>query len=181
VAVAQRMYARALFEAAKEKGRLAEAREELDDFVTTSREVPELRALVENPQVDPRAKQAALEELLAEGDELVRNFLLVVVEKGRATELDEIRREFDVLVAAEQQRLTVELTTAYELSEDEAREIVSQIEQASGRRVDATRKVDSELIGGLVLQAGSLRVDASVRGRLERLRRDLARGARTSQ
>jgi F-type H+-transporting ATPase subunit delta len=181
VAVAQRMYARALFEAAKEQGRLAEAREELDDFVTTAREVPELRALLENPQVDPRAKRAALKELLAEGDELVRNFLLLVVEKGRAAELEEIQREFDELVAAEEQRLTVELTTAYELSEDEARDIVRQIEQASGRRVDANRKVDSELIGGLVLQAGSLRVDASVRGRLERLRRELSGGASVRQ
>lgn len=180
MAVAQRMYARALFKAAQEKGRLAEAREELDDFVTTAREVPELRALLENPQVDPRAKQAALEELLADGDELVRNFLLIVVEKGRAAELDEIQRELDELVAAEEQRLTVELTTAHELSEDEARDIVRQIEQAAGRRVDATRKVDSELIGGLVLQAGSMRVDASVRGRLERLRRQLARGARSA-
>jgi F-type H+-transporting ATPase subunit delta len=181
VAVAQRMYARALFEAAKEQGRLAEAREELDDFVTTAREVPELRALLENPQVDPRAKRVARRELLAEGDELVRNFLLLVVEKGRAAELEEIQREFDELVAAEEQRLTVELTTAYELSEDEARDIVRQIEQASGRRVDANRKVDSELIGGLVLQAGSLRVDASVRGRLERLRRELSGGASVGQ
>jgi F-type H+-transporting ATPase subunit delta len=82
-------------------------------------------------------------------------------------------REFDRLVAREERRLDVELTTAFELSDDEAQRIVAQIEKASGRRVDATRTVDPALIGGLVLQAGSLRVDASVRGRLERLRREL--------
>jgi F-type H+-transporting ATPase subunit delta len=72
-----------------------------------------------------------------------------------------------------EQRLTVELTTANELTDDEASEIVRQIEKASGRPVDASRSVDPSLIGGIVLQAGSMRVDASVRGRLERLRRQL--------
>jgi F-type H+-transporting ATPase subunit delta len=97
----------------------------------------------------------------------------VTIEKNRAAELREIRKEFDRLVAAEERRLTVELTTAEELTDDEAREIVQQIEKASGRPVDASRNVDPSLIGGIVLQAGSMRVDASVRGRLERLRRQL--------
>jgi len=76
-------------------------------------------------------------------------------------------------MAIEERRLTVELTTAYELSDDEAKQIVGQIERASGRPVDATRTVDPNLIGGIILQAGSLRLDASVRSRLERLRREL--------
>jgi F-type H+-transporting ATPase subunit delta len=67
----------------------------------------------------------------------------------------------------------VTLTTAYELSETEATDIVGRIEQASGRKVEAVQKVDPDLIGGIVLQAGSLRADASVRGRLERMRVEL--------
>jgi F-type H+-transporting ATPase subunit delta len=167
------MYARALFEAGKEKGRLDVVQEELDDFVTSADEVPELGVLLTNPELDPRAKIAALQDILGGADELVRNFLLLLVEKGRATELREIVREFDALVAQEQRRLSVELTTAYELSDEEARAIVGQIERASGRTVEATRRVDPDLIGGIVLQAGSLRVDASVRGRFERLRHEL--------
>jgi F-type H+-transporting ATPase subunit delta len=170
------LYARALFEAAKGADRLDVVQEELADFVHATREVPELGALLSNPQLDPRAKAAALEDLLGGADELVRNFLLLLVEKGRASQLDEMSREFEALVAQEARRLTVELTTAYELSDDEAGAIVGQIEKASGRAVDATRRVDPELIGGIVLQAGSMRVDASVRGRLERLRHELARG-----
>jgi F-type H+-transporting ATPase subunit delta len=173
MAVAHRMYARALFEAAKERGRLAAVREELGDFVAAVEQVPELDALLRNPQLDPRAKARALDEVLGGADELVRNFLLLVVEKNRGGQLREIHREFERLVAQEERRLTVELTTAYDLSDDEARQIIAQIERASGRPVDATRTVDSDLIGGIVLQAGSMRVDASVRGRLERLRRDL--------
>jgi F-type H+-transporting ATPase subunit delta len=175
VAVAHRIYARALFDAAKEKERLSEVHEELSDFVQATREVPELRALLENPEIDHRTKQAALEELLSGGEELVRNFLLVLVEKGRAPQLEEIAREFDALVAAEERRLEVELTTAYELSDAEAKEILSQIESQSGRQVEATRRVDPGIIGGFVLQAGSMRVDASIRGRFERLRQVLER------
>jgi F-type H+-transporting ATPase subunit delta len=146
--------------------------------MATVTQVPELRNLLGNPQLDPRARRAALDDLLGESEELVRNFLLVVAEKGRAGQLEEIYREFERLVAAEERRLRVELTTAFELSDDDARGIVKQIEEASGQQVEATRKVDPSLIGGLVLQAGSLRVDASVRGRLNRLRQELATARR---
>jgi F-type H+-transporting ATPase subunit delta len=168
------MYARALYEAAKERNRLAAVREELEDFVEAQRQVPELRELLRNPQLDQRVKASALEELLGGEEEIVRNFLLLLAEKNRAGEIDEIGREFERLVAAEEGVLDVEVTTAVELSDDEAREVIQQIEKASGRKVEATRRVDPDLIGGIVLQAGSLRLDASVRGRLDQLRQELA-------
>jgi F-type H+-transporting ATPase subunit delta len=173
MAVAQRIYANALFEAAKENGRLDEVRDELHGFAEAVKEVPELRALLENPEIDSRVKRDALATVLADADELVRNFVLLVVEKGRSEELDEIVEEFEALVAAEEGILDVELTTAVELSDDEATQILGQIEGASGRRLRASRTVEPALIGGFVLQAGSYRADASVRGRLERLRREL--------
>ena len=98
----------------------------------------------------------------------------LLVEKGRAGEIRDVADEFETLVAAREGVLDVELTTAMSLSDDEFGDIVSRIEQASGRKVQATRHVDPSLIGGLVLQAGSMRLDASVRGRLDRLRLDLA-------
>ena len=112
---------------------------------------------------------------IAEGsDELVVNFVKLLAEKGRAAELDEVVTELDTLVAQEQRILDVELTTAHELSDEEFGRVIGRIEAASGRKVQAERKVDPDLIGGIVLQAGSMRLDASVRGRLQRLRHDLA-------
>ena len=174
MAVAHLTYARALFEAAKDKGRLSEVREELADFATNVHDVHELHALLESPELDRRVKIAALREILAGSDELLRNFVLLLVEKNRANQLDPILEEFERLVAREEGRISVELTTAVELSGDDADEIVKQIKQASGREVEASTRVDPSLIGGIVLQAGSLRLDASVRGRLERLRHELA-------
>jgi F-type H+-transporting ATPase subunit delta len=177
VAVAHRLYARALFEAARDAGRLDAVREELADFVAAVRDVPELRSLLENPQLDPAAKRDALQGLLADADEVFRNFMQLLVVKGRAAELEEIAAEFEELVAREQGRLNVALTTAKELSDSEAGSILQRIERSSGRTIDATRHVDPSLIGGIVLQAGSLRIDASVRGRLERLRNELVTGS----
>jgi F-type H+-transporting ATPase subunit delta len=171
--VAQRMYARALFEAAQEQGKLAEVHEQLGDFVAMVQEVPELGAVLENPEVDSQTKAAILDDILGGADELVRNFLRLVAEKGRSAELVEIAREFGELVAKQDRVLQVDLTTAFELSDEEATAIVAQIEQASGRSVEATRSVDPAVVGGIVLQVGSLRLDASVRGRLERLRHEL--------
>ena len=177
--VAQRIYANALFEAAQEQGRLQRVNEDLHAFAEAVEQVPELRALLENPEVDSREKTAALRAILADADDLVWNFLLLVVEKGRADELDEIVAEFTALVAAEEGILDVELTTAVELSEDEMNRILRQIEQVSGRRLRASRRVEPALLGGFVLQAGSYRADASVRGRLERLRRQLTGSGRS--
>ena len=176
MAVVARTYAQALFDAAREQGRLDVVREELDDFVATLHEVPELDALLRNPQLDAATKSEALNKLTADSDELVRNFLRVIAARGRSGQIEEIARDFDALYSAEEQVLNVELTTAYDLSDEDAREIVGQIEKASGRTVEARRSVDPHLIGGIVLKAGSLRVDSSVRGRLNRLRRELATG-----
>ena len=150
--------------------------EELADFAAAVRDVPELRAALRNPQLEPRTKVAVIDELVGDADELIRNFLRLVADKGRSGQIEEIAREFDRLMAREERRLNVELTTARELSEEEARDLLQQIERASGRKVEATRKIDPNLIGGFVLQAGSMRVDASVRGRLEGLRHELVRG-----
>jgi F-type H+-transporting ATPase subunit delta len=125
-------------------------------------------------EIDSRLKSEVLAEVLAGSDELVRNFVLLLAEKGRAGELRGAAAEFEALVAEQEGILDVELTTAYELADADFERIVADIEQKSGRKVQATRSVAPELIGGIVLQAGSMRLDASVRGQLDRLRQELA-------
>jgi F-type H+-transporting ATPase subunit delta len=149
--------------------------EALSDFAVAVEQTPELRNVLRNPQIESSAKASILADIAGDDEPLFKNFLLLIAEKGRAGELEDIAHEFERLMAREERRLTVELTTARELTEDEAKAIVAQIEKAAGRTVEATRSVDPDLVGGIVLQAGSYRVDASVRGRLERLRQTLVR------
>jgi len=146
--------------------------QELRDAVNSA---DDLRTLLSNPEIDSTTKADVLVRVARGADDEVINFLRLLAENGRAGELPEIVDELDTLVAADERILDVELTTATELSDQEFGRILGQIEQASGRKVQASRKVDPDLIGGIVLQAGSMRLDASVRGRLERLRHDLTR------
>ena len=149
-------------------------RSELSELAGAIGEVPELEALLENPETESRVKAEVLEQILDKSDELVRNFTRIVVEKGRAGEIRAIAAELEALVAQQARVLDVEVTTAGELSDADFERIVADIEKRSGRAVQATRSVDPDLIGGIVLQAGSMRLDASVRGRLDRLRQELA-------
>jgi F-type H+-transporting ATPase subunit delta len=148
--------------------------EELVDLSRALADVPELSALLENPEIESHMKADVLDKVLGGADELVRNFVRLVVEKGRGGEIRDIAAEFEALVAAEEGVLDVELTTAQELSDADFDRIRADIEKKSGRKVQASRTVDPDLIGGIVLQAGSMRLDASVRGRLERLRQELS-------
>jgi len=162
-----------VFEAAQDAGSLDAVHSELQQLRDAFAEAPDLEAMLENPEVDSRVKADVLARVAAGSHETVVNFLRLIAGKGRASEIAEIVAELDTLVAAEHRVLDVELTTAHELSDEEFGRILEQIETASGRTVQAERKVDPDLIGGIVLQAGSMRLDASVRGRLERLRHDL--------
>jgi F-type H+-transporting ATPase subunit delta len=148
-------------------GELKEIRDAIDGAA-------DLQAMLENPEVDTDVKSKVLAQVAEGSDALIVNFVRLVAEKGRAAEVAEIVDELDALVAAEEQILDVELTTAHELTDEEFGRILGRIEAQSGRKVQATRQVDADLIGGIVLQAGSMRLDASVRGRLERLRHELA-------
>ena len=173
MSVADRTYARALYEAALDAGTVKDVQAELAAVAAAIAELPALRSIVGNPQLDAGSKAAVLEAAVGEPSDITSNFLRLVADKGRAGSIEGIHIELDRMIARAEGQLSVTLTTAYELTDTEAKEIIGRIERASGRRVEATRKVEPGLIGGIVLQAGSLRADASVRGRLERMRQDL--------
>jgi F-type H+-transporting ATPase subunit delta len=173
MAVVQRVYAEALLEAARDKDSIARVREEFDAFAAALAESDDLRGFLRNPQVETETKQSALDELLTGGDKIFLSFVRLLAEKGRIAEVEAVHEEFGRLLAREERVLELELTTAVELSDKEAAKVVKQIEEASGRSVLATRTVDPHIIGGIVIQAGSMRADASVRGRFDQLREEL--------
>jgi F-type H+-transporting ATPase subunit delta len=173
LAVAHRVYAEALLEAAQDKNRLDQVRQEFEDFAAAVEDSDDLRRFLRNPQVELRTKRSALEDLLEGSDQIFLNFIRLLLEKDRIAEVEDVYTEWTRLLARQERVLELELQTAVELSDEEAAKVVKEIEEASGRKIVATRTVDPELIGGLVVQAGSIRLDASVRGRLQQLREEL--------
>ena len=173
MAVAHRVYAEALLEAAQEKQRLDQVRQEFEDFASAVKESDDLRRFLQNPQIELRTKREALDDLLEGSEKLFLNFVRLLVEKDRISEVEQVYEEWARLLARQERVLELELQTAVELSDEEAAKVVKEIEEASGRKIVATRTVDPDLIGGLVVQAGSIRLDASVRGRLQQLREEL--------
>jgi F-type H+-transporting ATPase subunit delta len=173
VAVAHRVYAEALLEAARDEKRLDSVRGQFDEFAAAVAGSDDLRRFLRNPQLEPQAKLTTLEDLLEGSNEIFLNFIRLLVEKDRIAEVEDVHEEWTRLLARQERILELELQTAVELDDEEAAKVVEQIEKASGRKVVASRTVDPDLIGGLVVQAGSVRLDASVRGRLDQLREEL--------
>jgi F-type H+-transporting ATPase subunit delta len=173
VAVAHRVYAEALLEAARAKQSLDQVRQEFEDLAAAVEESDDLRRFLQNPQIELRTKREALDDLLEGSEKIFLNFVRLLVEKNRISEVEQVYEEWARLLARQERVLELELQTAVELSDEEAAKVVKEIEEASGRKIVATRTVDPDLIGGLVVQAGSIRLDASVRGRLQQLREEL--------
>jgi len=136
-------------------------------------DVPELAHVLVNREIDTAVKVEVLRSVLADASPLVGNFAALMAEKGRAGEIGEACAEFERLVSASERVLSVEVATAHELSDADFDKLLADIARKSGRKVEATRSVEPDLIGGIVVQAGSLRLDASVRGQFARLRQEL--------
>jgi F-type H+-transporting ATPase subunit delta len=172
---AAHVYAKALHEAAGEAGRVQEVDRDLVALVSTLGESPVvLRALV-NPALPGEGKRRILVGLLTGSEPLARNAVLVLLEHSRLPLLVDLQSAYAELAADDEHILPVQVTTAVALDRKELDALEARISAAVGRRAQLTASVDPALIGGLVLRARNVLVDASVKRRLEELRRALIR------
>ena len=168
------VYARALFSAAGQAGVVEPVRRELNGFVDALAASASLRDVLSDPQIDTAAKRRVIAELTRDAQRLVGNTLLLLLDRGRFAVLEELRTAFDELAAREADLVTVEVTSAVELTEDTRKKIAARVAEASGRKVELTERVDPDILGGLVLRVGDVIVDGSVQARIRQLRRRLA-------
>jgi F-type H+-transporting ATPase subunit delta len=171
------VYARSLFEVAKEHDQLDEVRDELGQFADVLAENRQLQVYFFSPYFSSVEKKDGVTKVIEGGNEYFVRFLQLLAEKHRLPVLFRIRREFDELWAKDQHLLEVSVTSAVDLDEETVKGIGQKIEEQTGQRVELTSAVDHELIGGIVIRVGNKVLDASVRNRLERLRRSVARAA----
>ena len=171
-----RVYAEALFEAAKEKGKLDVIREQLGQFADALAATRDLQLFFFSPYFSSAEKEEGLKKSIVDAEPELVNFLELLIEKHRMPVLFRIRRQFDALWAKENKRLGVTVTSAVELDPEIAQRIGSEIEEQTGNTVELQSRVDPDILGGLVVQVGNMVLDTSIRNRLEKLRKSVAHG-----
>ena len=169
-----RVYARALFDAAREARVVEPVGRDLGDFVDALPASASLRDVLADPQIETSAKQRILVEITRGGQPLVTNTLQLLLERGRFGLVAEVREVYEALAATEADVVQVEVTSAVELSAAARAKIAARVAGVAGRQVELAVRVDPDIIGGLVLRVGDVIVDGSVRARIRQLRRRLA-------
>jgi F-type H+-transporting ATPase subunit delta len=171
------VYARALFEVAGEHDVLDRVHDELGQFADTLSENRDLQLFFFSPYFSSEEKKEGIGKLVKGADERFVNFLELLAERHRMPVAFRVRKSFDALWAEENKLLPVSVTSAVELDEKLVQSIGERIQEQTGRKVELSSNVDADVLGGLVLQVGNMVLDASVRGRLERLRKQVAAAA----
>jgi ATP synthase F1 delta subunit len=172
-----RVYAEALFEVAKDKGKLDQIHDELGQFVDALEEDRELQIFFFSPYFSSAEKREGIERAVSGADPEFVNFLELLAEKHRMPVVFRIRRQFEERWREENRKLDVTVTSAVELDPEVVERVGSEIEKQTGRSVELTSTVDEGILGGLVLQVGNVVLDASIRNRLEKLRKSVAQAA----
>jgi F-type H+-transporting ATPase subunit delta len=169
------VYARSLFEVAKEQDKLDAVREQLGQFAEALDGTRELSLFFFSPYFSTQEKEDGLGRILEGADPVVVNFLKVLIENHRMPAIFRVRREYDVLWEAENKLLPVTITSAVTLDEATVKSIGDAIGRQTGQQIELTANVDPDVLGGLVVRVGNSILDASIRNRLENLRRSVAR------
>jgi F-type H+-transporting ATPase subunit delta len=174
---AARVYAEALFEAGKDRGKLDALQSQLAQFVDAVDGNRELQVFLFSPYLSTADKVEGLKRAISGAEPELTNFLELLAEKHRMPEIFRIRRELDELWKRENRRLDVTVTSAVELDESVVQKIGQEVERQTGEEVDLASRVDDRILGGIVLQVGNMVLDASIRSRLEKLRKSVASAA----
>jgi F-type H+-transporting ATPase subunit delta len=169
------VYARSLFEVAKEQGKLDEIREQLGQVADALAESRELQTFFFSPYFSTQEKEEGLEKAVTDADPIILNLLRLLIENHRMPVLFRLRRAYDDRWQEENRLLPVEVTSAVELDEETVRHIGDRIAEQTDRRVQLSSHVEPDILGGIVVRVGNTVLDASVRNRLEQLRRQVAR------
>jgi F-type H+-transporting ATPase subunit delta len=170
------VYARALFEVAKEHERLDVVREHLDMFVGALNENRDLAVFFFSPYFSTQEKKDGLKRAIDGAEPVFMNFLEALIERHRMPAIYRIRARFEELWDEEHKLLPVQVTTAVKLDDSIVRSIGDRIGSQTGQEVELSSRVEPEILGGIVLRVGNFILDASIRNRLNQLRKQIAQG-----
>jgi F-type H+-transporting ATPase subunit delta len=171
------VYSRSLFEVAKEHRKLDSIKEQLDTFTDALEQNRELAIFFFSPYFSTEEKKRGLDRALVDADPTFLNFLHVLIENHRMPVIYRVRRQFEALWEAEHRLLPVDVTSAIALDPAIAEELGRKVREQTGQTVELTTNVDPDILGGIVLRVGNSILDASIRNRLQQLRREVAKAS----
>jgi F-type H+-transporting ATPase subunit delta len=169
------VYARSLFEVASDQDKLDLVREELGAFADALSETRELQVFFFSPYFSTEEKKDGLERTVTGADAAVMNFLELLIEKHRMPAIFRIRARYEALWEEANRLLPVQIASAVELDERTIKELGDRISEQTGRTVELSSSVEPDILGGIVVRVGNSVLDASIRNRLEQLRRAVAK------
>jgi F-type H+-transporting ATPase subunit delta len=169
------VYARSLFEVAKEQDKLDVVREQLGAFADALDETRELQVFFFSPYFSTQEKEDGLERAVSDADPVVLNFLKLLIEKHRMPVIFRVRADYERMWEEENKLLPVEITSAVELDREIVEQLGDRISEQTGRKVELSSRVEPDILGGIVVQVGNSVLDASVRNRLDQLRRQVVK------
>ena len=169
------VYARALFDVAREQSKIDEIRDQLGQFADTLQDNHDLQVFLFSPYFSTAEKEDGLHKVLEGADPAFENFLRLLIEKHRMPVLFRIRRQFDERWQEENRLLPVQITSAVELDDETVEHIRDQIAEQTDRNIELTVDVNPDILGGIVLRVGNSILDASIKNRLQQLRREVAK------
>jgi F-type H+-transporting ATPase subunit delta len=169
------VYARSLFEVAKEQDKLDDIRAQLGEFADAMHDSRELQTFFFSPYFSTQEKDDGLDRAVSGADPIVVNFLKLLIENHRMPVIFRVRRGYEDLWEHENRLLLVRVTSAVELDRATVKSIGDRIAEQTGQKVDLSAGVEPDLLGGIVVRVGNQVLDASIRNRLEQLRKQVAR------
>jgi F-type H+-transporting ATPase subunit delta len=172
-----RVYADALFDVATERDELDEIHDQLGQFADAMNSSNDMRVFFFSPYFSSEDKREAIGSAVSGASDELVNFLELLAEKHRMPAIFRIRDRFDELWAKARKRLEVTLTSAVELDDKVVEQVRQEVERQTEREIDLETQVDPDILGGLVLRVGNMVLDASVRSKLEKLRKEVAAAA----
>ena len=171
------VYARSLFQVAKEQDKLDIVRGQLGAFADALSETRDLQVFFFSPYFSTQEKKEGLHKTISGAEPIFVNFLELLIENHRMPAIFRIRRGYEALWEERNKLLPVHVTSAVELDEETVRGIGDRIAEQTGQRVELSSTVAPDILGGIVVRVGNSVLDASVRNRLEQLRKQVARAA----
>jgi F-type H+-transporting ATPase subunit delta len=172
-----RVYARSLFEVAKQQGLLDVVRDQLGQFADALHDNRQVAMFLFSPYFSTAEKKAGLERAITGAEPIFTNFLDALLERHRMPAIYRIRAAYQKLWDEENRMLAVQVTSAVPLDEETVNSIGARIGEQTGRTIELSSKVDDSIIGGIVLRVGNVILDASISNRLEQLRKQVGQAA----